>query len=119
MKISNVIHITLISFFFLLSSCQDSNKPQAIARKFIISMNEKKFEEAKTYCTPKTAEFMDILIKMGANTGNLSLDKNSELRDSIVGDVAYVFKNKSSTNPKKDALRLIKVEGKWFVDFAQ
>jgi hypothetical protein len=115
----------LVSFLLLFCACgkdwgisaPSSNSPQSIARKFIKSMEEKNVEEAKSYCTPASAKFLDMLIKMGAYTDSSKFGKDFELRDSIVGDIAYVFHEKPMTEAQKQPMRMLKVNGEWKIDF--
>ncbi|MBC6993205.1 DUF4878 domain-containing protein [Neolewinella lacunae] len=115
----------LVLAMFIFSSCgneggsvlNNENSPQAVARKFIKSLDKKNVEEAKKYCTLKTAQYLDFLIKMGAKTSTPHQVDDFELRDSIVGKVAYVFYKKPATEAQRDPLRLISENGTWKVDF--
>lgn len=91
--------------------------PKDVARKFTQSVGKGDIEAAKGYCTPQSARFIEAFMKMGAGAGQMEfLGKNIELRDSIVGEVAYVFLLNPKNPNENPPTRLVRVNGEWKVE---
>jgi hypothetical protein len=108
----------------LLFSCGEGgilpggkDDPKEVARKFTQSVKKGDIEAAKGYCTPQSGRFVEAFMKMGAGAGQVGfLGKDMELRDSIVGEVAYVFLLNPKNPDENPPTRLVKVDGEWKVE---
>lgn len=91
--------------------------PKDVARKFTQSVRKGDIEAAKGYCTPQSARFIEAFMKMGATAGQMEfLGKDMELRDSIVGEVAYVFLLNPKNPEENPPTRLVREDGEWKVE---
>lgn len=104
-----------IFFAIVIFSCSNSNSPKSVVAAFLKGLEAFDYPEVEKHCTPRYAKYLSAVISMGAkNTANEGLPKI--LRDSIVGDRAYVFvQNRKNTN-LEDIVLLAKIDGKWKVD---
>ncbi len=61
MPFKYILYSIFFSVFLLLSSCKNSNSPQAVAESFLISYSEMDYETAKALSTRNTWDLLDIL----------------------------------------------------------
>lgn len=125
MKLSNIIF--LMSLCCLLLSCGGTteNTPQAVATAYCEAFYNGKLEKAKSFCTPKTAEVVDVLAGWIENWDDIKAAKKEisidnffytdKKEDKARVSLKITFKGKDKT---KDIIRrfdLEKVDGKWKV----
>lgn len=117
-----ILSLALAFVMLFLSSCggsafDSSNSPKAIAQKFILSLQAKNLEEAKTYCTPETAKYLEFLMGMGAKITLLKEGETLDFSEYVEGDVAFVTNNKGGKNAS-EPVKLVKLNGIWKIDMA-
>ncbi|HKR06295.1 MAG TPA: hypothetical protein VJY62_16790 [Bacteroidia bacterium] len=87
-------------FVFLFTSCQNSYSPRSVAEKFLNAFKEKKFDEAKKYCTPETVKLVEIaesLAKLSSARTDFTGKDYEVLSQEIKGETAVVkFKEKGT-----------------------
>ncbi len=104
-----------IFFAIVIFSCSNSNSPKSVVAAFLKGLEAFDYPEVEKHCTPRYAKYLSVVISMGAkNTANEGLPKI--LRDSIVGDRAYVFVQNRKDINLEDIVLLAKIDGKWKVD---
>lgn len=114
MKPTLVITLTLFSIFFVLT-CSNPQKqgPTETASAFLDALAENDYDKAKSYCTPSTADKLDMA-KTVANIGlNPYARHHTIVGEEVSGDYAKVYYEFS-----KDEEQLIKLRntsGKWEV----
>jgi hypothetical protein len=104
-------------FFCLLTlsliACQDSSTPTGITKQFLDCLANGEFDKAKQFCTPQGAAAIDVARQM-AKEGVPLINNYKIQRDSIAGDVAWVYyENTLYGRPYKAYTQLVKVDGKW------
>ena len=102
-----------ILLVLLLVACGGLNSPKKVATAFTENMAHGKIEEAKQLATGTTAQMIDFISGMGRMPVEPSF-KFHYLRDSIVGDEAWVFYD-NAISKKEEYVHLVKIEGKWKV----
>jgi len=56
----NICNKILFACLLFFIACTGSHSPKAVAEKFLKTFEEKKFAEAKRYCTPETVKLIEI-----------------------------------------------------------
>lgn len=105
----------LLFFVGGLMACS-SNTPKGIASKFLNALANRDFEKAGIYCTPSGSFIVEMAKKMPVDdpAGKPSY---TVLRDSIVGNEAWVFYEVAVGKEKGiTKLEMSLVDGKWKVD---
>lgn len=96
-------------FIFLLVSCQNSYSPKAVAAKFLNAFKEKKFDEAKQYCTPETVKLVEIaesLAKLSSAKTDFTGKDYEVMSQEVKGETATVkFKEKGTEEIQTMILR--------------
>lgn len=109
------LFLTFFTLLLLTTSCGNSpNSPKGIANQFLAFVSKGKYEEAKAFGTSNTVMYLNFSEQMMPE----GMDKTfgyKILRDSVVGDHAWVFFYDERTE-KEESLDLIKVDNKWKVD---
>lgn len=125
--------IPVLSFLFLvalLSSCKNSNSPQAVTEKFLMSFSKMDYATAKTLSTQNTWAMLDILASFTKEMPEaeknalfqnfkVKITDNKKESDSTV-IVTYVTEPKILPFNKLRLLQQKDVEGniKWKVDIS-
>lgn len=94
-----------------LTAC--SSGPTDVAKNFSENLAQGKVDEAKKYATESTGKLLD----MASGFGGIKVKPNFKfdaIKDSIVGDKAWVFFK--DENGEQQTVELVKVDGKWLVD---
>jgi hypothetical protein len=111
------IHLFIIACAFSFTGCLRGHSPQAVAASFLSAFKQKKYDEAKKYCTPQTVKLVEVAESLDKNsTAKVEyMNKQYEvLSQEIKGDTAYVkFKEKGSD--EIDTMILKKTKGEWMV----
>lgn len=109
------LFLAFLTLLLLTTSCGGSaNSPKGIANQFLGLVSKGEYEQAKTFGTTNTAMYLDFSARMMPE----GMDKTfgyKILRDSVVGDHAWVFFYDERTE-KEESLDLIKVDNQWKVD---
>jgi|GEM_PF-2933269 len=106
--------VLFLSLSLLLVAC-GSNTPTGIAGKFLECLATKEFDKAMQYCTPGAAMVVSMAQKM--DTQPAQSGRYTVLRDSVVGDQAWVFYTDTKLAPGSEIkMQMAKVDGKWKVD---
>lgn len=121
-----LLTILLTATLLLLPSCTNTNTPEAVAEKFVTSLANVDYEQAKKYTTKTSSDFID-LCKLMADTdeeGNPKKEKfkfkhiNTEISED--GQHAKVtFKNEANPEEHEDTIDLTQKDGKWLVDYSK
>jgi len=112
-----VLYFTLLAVIgaAILSSCKsEENTPEAVAEKYVVALNEKKWDEAKSLGTEQTGKMVDMMKSFSFADGQAS--KVKEFKDfvaDVTDDKAVV---RYQADGKEEKLNLIKKDGKWLVD---
>lgn len=102
--------LILVGLAFSLLSC--SKSPSSVAENFANAIGKGEYDEAKKYCTETTATLVGLASLNGKKDPNYSIEI---LRDSIVGDKAWVF-YKENGKDRERSLTLKNIDGEWKVD---
>lgn len=84
--------LCLILIFF--ASCKNSNAPDAVAEKFLISFSQFDYETAKSLSTKNTWELLDI---MAAFTENASEERKNAVTENLKIKITGTKKESDST----------------------
>lgn len=105
----------------LIAGCQNSYSPKASAEKFLDAFNEKKFGEAKKYCTPETVKLVEMaesLTKLSSAKTDFTGKKYEVLSQEVRGDNAKVkFKEKGSEEVQTITLKY--TGNQWLVSISK
>lgn len=107
-------YFIILPLFLLLSCGSGGNSPKGIASQFLEHVSRGEYDQAKAFGTAGTAMYLDFSLQMMP----AGLDKTFNykiLRDSIVGDHAWVFFFDERTK-HEESMDLTKVDNKWKVD---
>ncbi|MEP7168320.1 MAG: lumazine-binding protein [Bacteroidota bacterium] len=119
MKNEKIKFIALL--FFLLSSCHNNYSPKAVAENFLEAFNQKKFDEAKKYCTPETVKLVEIaesLAKLSSAKTDFTGKDYTVLSQEIRGETAFV-KFKEKGNDEMQLLTLKYSGNQWLVSITK
>ncbi|GIM61716.1 DUF4878 domain-containing protein [Capnocytophaga canis] len=111
-----VFFIATLFVAFLVTSCSN-NSPKSVAEKFLTSMENSDFEEAKKYADDSMQQMLGMLSGMGKE-----LPKGNEKKKVTItkveedGDNAKAFYKVEGEEEEK-SIDLKKVDGKWKVTF--
>lgn len=111
-----VFFIAALFVAFLVTSCSN-NSPKSVAEKFLTSMENSDFEEAKKYADDSMQQMLGMLSGMGKE-----LPKGNEKKKVTItkveedGDNAKAFYKVEGEEEEK-SIDLKKVDGKWKVTF--
>lgn len=111
-----VFFIATLFMAFFVMSCSN-NSPKAVAEKFLTSMENSDFEEAKKYADDSMQQMLGMLSGMGKE-----LPKGNEKKKVTItkveedGDNAKAFYKVEGEEEEK-SIDLKKVDGKWKVTF--
>ncbi|RIY36084.1 lumazine-binding protein [Capnocytophaga canis] len=111
-----VFFIATLFVAFLVTSCSN-NSPKSVAEKFLTSMENSDFEEAKKYADDSMQQMLGMLSGMGKE-----LPKGKEKKKVTItkveedGDNAKAFYKVEGEEEEK-SIDLKKVDGKWKVTF--
>lgn len=115
------IKVLLAVFFTALLSCHGGYSPSAVAESFLKAFEQKKYSEAKKYCSPETVKLVEIaesLSKMSNANLEYAGKKYEVLSQEITGDKAIVkFRETGTTEVEKMGLK--KVNGQWLVSISK
>lgn len=116
MKSFNAIFkLMLVSVFFV--SCFSAGNPEKTAEKFLTAINERKFDEAKSYGTPETVKLVDMLEQLTKVMDNPDAEppvKYEIIRHTEAGDSAIVYFRESGSDIEQE-LKMKKMDGEWMV----
>lgn len=133
MKAGNnqLIYLTsALCFMLLMSGCKDTNSPQAVTEKFLISFSRMDFETAKGLSTKNTWDLLEIMAAFGKEVPETYKEK---MGDQLKIKITHTEKESDSTvivsyttEPKLlpfNKLRLLKEvdangRDRWKVDFS-
>ena len=105
----------------LLVSCNGSYSPKLAAENFLTAFSQKKFDEAKKYCTPETVKLVEIaesLTKMSSAKTDFTGKEYEVLSQDIRGENAIVnFKEKGSDKIQKINLKY--TGNQWLVSISK
>ncbi|HMG14701.1 MAG TPA: hypothetical protein VK590_04595 [Saprospiraceae bacterium] len=108
----------LFYFIIILSvvtACSEGlNSPKIVVKKFMFNLTHGNLEEAKKYCTDESVKLLAMSSMFAGKNGYKELNYKI-LRDSIVGDQAWVFYLNNETK-NENTMDLIKINDKWLVD---
>jgi hypothetical protein len=113
--VQSILALMLASVLFV--SCFSAGNPEKTAEKFLSAINERKFEEAKSFGTPETVKLVDMLeqlTKVMDNPDAESPVKYEIIRHTTDGETAVVFFRESGSDVEQE-LKLKKIDGKWMV----
>ena len=120
-----LLTILLTATLLLLPiSCTNTNTPEAVTEKFVTSLANADYKQAKKYITETSSDFIDWceLIADKDEEGNPKKEEfkykhiNTEISED--GQHARVtFKNEAKPEEHEDTVDLSKKDGKWLVDF--
>lgn len=106
----------LVAAVILFTSCGGEATPKSVAEKFVVAIEDKKFEEAEKLATPESKQVIDML-KGFSNMMPDSAKTKKEFEfgeEKVEGDKATVsYKVKGSD--KNQTVNLVKKDGKWLV----
>lgn len=106
--------VLFLTLSLLLTAC-GSNTPTGIAGKFLECLATKEYDKAMQYCTPTAVMVVNTIRNMDPNPAQSG--RYVVLRDSVVGDQAWVFYADTKLAPDAETkLQMAKVDGKWKVD---
>jgi hypothetical protein len=116
---------TYLNFFviimFSLASCSRGYSPKSVAANFLNAFSQKKFEEAKKYCTPETVKLVEVaesLSKMSSVKTDFTGKQYEVLSQEIHGESAKVkFKEKGSEEIQEITLKNTGTE--WLVSVSK
>jgi hypothetical protein len=93
----------------VLIACNNSYSPKAVAQNFLNAFKEKKFDEAKKYCTPETVKLVEVaesLTKLSSAKTDFTGNDYEVLSQEVKGETAIVrFKEKGSDDIQTMSLR--------------
>ena len=114
-------HIKLFFIWVALFISCSSNAPKSVAEKFLTAFSQKKFDEAKKYCTPETVKLVEIaesLAKVSSAKTDFTGKEYEVLSQDVKGATATVkFKEKGSEEVQ--AITLKYSGNQWLVSIAK
>lgn len=124
MKIKNKLIGNLILLtIFNLSACMSGKSPSAVASAFLNAFEQKKYDEAKKYCTPETVKLVEVaesLSKMSDAKVDFYGKKYVVLSQEIKGEKAYVkFEEAGEKETEIQTLVMDKSGGAWLVSISK
>jgi hypothetical protein len=103
----NVKYVAVL--LVVLIACNNSYSPKAVAQNFLNAFKEKKFDEAKKYCTPETVKLVEVaesLTKLSSAKTDFTGKDYEVLSQEIKGETAIVkFKEKGTEEIQTMSLR--------------
>jgi hypothetical protein len=114
-SLNSLVILILVSVLFV--SCFSAGNPEKTAEKFLTAINERNFEEAKSYGTPETVKLVEMLEQLTKVMDNPNAEppvKYEILRHTEDGDSAIVYFRESGSDIDQE-LKLKKVDGEWMV----
>lgn len=106
----------LVAAVILFTSCGGEATPKSVAEKFVVAIEDKKFEEAEKLATPESKQVIDMLKGFSSMMPDSAKTKKEfEFgEEKVEGDKATVsYKVKGSD--KNQTVNLVKKDGKWLV----
>ncbi len=116
-KFSQFISILILLF----CSCQSSNSPKAVAAVFLNSFSEKKFSEAKKYCTPEAVKLVEIaesLSKTSSTKEEFTGKRYEVLSQETRGQNAIV-KYREAGSKDIEEMKLTYTDNQWLVSISK
>ena len=126
MKTARQIIPIILSLLIIPVACKTtgkkSNKPEAVAVRFIKHLSAFEFDEAKALGTQNTCNLIDMLqslyelgIKQGTDMDQISKEVEVEvIKVAVDGNAAVV--TYLDEDGKEQTIDLVKEKGKWLVD---
>ncbi len=107
--------LVLSACLLLLVGCNDPQKtsPRATADVFLAELQQGNYESAKVYCTPESADKLDLFESFSSMGANPFSETYTILREEADGNYARVFYTQGD-GPEK-MIRLRNTTGKWEV----
>ncbi|WP_329903736.1 hypothetical protein [Porphyromonas pogonae] len=107
--------ISLIFISIALAGC--TKGPEKVVKNFSESIAKGKYEEAKKYCTDRTATGIDLAASLGVKDLNPNF-QFKKIKDSINGNEAWVIYTDAKGKNQTDTVttHVVKIDGKWLVD---
>lgn len=124
MKIqNNHFGILILLAVFSLTACMTGKSPSAVASAFLNAFEQKKYDEAKKYCTPETVKLVEVaesLSKISDAKVDFYDKKYVVLSQEIKGEKAYVkFEEAGKRGREIQMLVLDKNSGAWLVSISK
>lgn len=114
----NLMKLALVALVVVaLNACKSSDKPDAVAEKFLKAIDKCDTSEAKSLSTDRSVD----MIRMSCMFGKLPDAKENKIENmkcTEKGDTAKCDYSKNGT-AADSPLVLIKKDGKWLVDFVK
>ena len=131
--------LQLLFFFislFCVLACQDTpntakqrshteqQSPESIFRTWQAHIDRNEFEQARVLSTPSTVEWIDMIVPMLlediTSPDSILLTQFLKLECTVSADTAScVYLTEEEGLRIEDSVRLVKLEGRWLVDFAE
>ncbi|MBL7814754.1 MAG: hypothetical protein JNL70_07085 [Saprospiraceae bacterium] len=110
-----------VLLLLVFASCDNGilgkrDSAQLVAKKFVSYMKHHDIEGAKACCTAQSAKMLDRIFKIGGQAFLEEISDNPDMRDSIVGDKAFVFFKNPPKPIYQTPIHLVKLDGQWKVD---
>ena len=116
----NVKYVAVL-MFLLLIACSNSYSPKTVAQNFLNAFKQKKFDEAKKYCTPETVKLVEVaesLSKLSSAKTDFTGKDYEVLSQEIRGETAIVkFKEKGNNEIQTMSLKYSR--NQWLVSISK
>ena len=110
-----------IAVILFLASCSKGYSPKSVAANFFNAFSQKKFDDAKKYCTPETVKLVEVaesLSKMSSVKTGFTGKQYEVLSQEIHGENAKVkFKEKGTDEIQE--ITLINTGTEWLVSVSK
>ena len=109
--------LSLLLVSVLFASCFSSGNPEKTAGKFLNAINERKFDEARSFGTPETVKLVDMLEQLTKVMDNPEAESPVQyeiLSHTVDGDSAVVIFKEAGSDVEQE-LKLKKIDGDWKV----
>ena len=115
-----LVMTALLASSFVACNLPPANEPKAIAEAFLNDLKNTEFKKASEYGTDAAKQLLLLMETLKVNAPKEELDKTKALALTITkvetnGDTAKVEYRLGEEAPQ--TLDLVKVDGKWKVDF--
>lgn len=115
----NLKHIACILLLAISIASCSSNKPDAVAVKFLTATNDENYAEAKKYCDEATVELLDMASSFaGMNEKEKEASEVIIVATDVKDDTAEVT-YKTAPDAEEKMLKLKKIDGDWKVSLAK
>jgi hypothetical protein len=103
--------VAVLGVSAILFACGGAGGPEGVAKDYLTALKEKNYDKAKTLGTEDTQQMLDALIQFGAAP---VVEEVKDIKCEVTGEEAVC--TFCCMKEGKNELKMMKKEGKWFVN---